>query len=197
MSLKINGGQFKGISLESPSGNKTRPTSNMLREAVFNICQNKLENARFLDIFSGTGAMGLEALSRGASFSVFIEKDRNAIQSIKSNIKKLKCENQTLLLPYDCMQGLKKISDDSFDIIYIDPPYGEKKQEESSLALVKKILDHLDHALVADHGWIFIEFSSYCKEDFSKWSFETLKWDNKRTFARSDLHLFKKKEASI
>ena len=75
--------------------------------------------------------------------------------------------------------------------------YGEKKQEESSLALLKKILDHLDHALVADNGWIFIEFSSYCKEDFSKWSFETLLWDNKRTFARSDLHLFKKKEASI
>lgn len=192
MSLKINGGVFRGISLDSPSGTKTRPTSNMLREAVFNICQHKVQNAKFLDLFAGTGAMGLEAISRGAAHATFIENDRNALTCIKKNIQKLSLESAVSILPVDVMSGLKKCEGTTFDIIYIDPPYGEKDLEKRSLEKLKDILIFLDTHLTQENTWIFLEFSSYCKEDFSKIPYATLRWDQKRTFARSDLHIFKK-----
>jgi 16S rRNA (guanine966-N2)-methyltransferase len=191
MSLKINGGIFKGICLNSPSGNKTRPTSNMLREAVFNICQHKIQDAAFLDIFAGTGAMGLEALSRGAAHATFIENERNALLCIKKNIERLSVLEKTSIYPQDVLSSLKKLEGKTFDVIYIDPPYGEKEEEKRSLEKVKHILTFLDHHLTHGSSWIFLEFSSYCKEDFSKISLENLKWQHKRTFARSDLHLFK------
>jgi len=192
MSLKINGGVFRGISLDSPSGTKTRPTSNMLREAVFNICQHKVQNARFLDLFAGTGAMGLEALSRGAVHATFIENDRNALACIKKNTQKLSLESAVSILPLDVMSGLKKCEGKTFDMIYIDPPYGEKDLEKRSLVKIKEILLFLDTHLTQETTWIFLEFSSYCKEDFAQIPLTTLRWDQKRTFARSDLHIFKK-----
>lgn len=192
MTLKINGGLFKGISLESPSGNKTRPTSSMLREAVFNICQHKVQEANFLDIFAGTGAMGLEALSRGAAHSTFIENDRNALACIRKNIQKLSATDKTSILPIDVLSSLKKLEGQTFDLIYIDPPYGEKEIEKRSLEQLKAILAHLDKHLTDASTWIFVEFSSYCKEDFSQLPFERIRWEQKRTFARSDLHLFKR-----
>lgn len=108
MTLKINGGKFRGIKLSSPSGNKTRPTSDMLREAVFNIAQHKIQDSLFLDLFAGTGAMGLEALSRGAMKSIFIEKDRTAINCIKENIEKLSLKEEATLLPLDILSAHKK-----------------------------------------------------------------------------------------
>lgn len=192
MSLKINGGSFKGLSLYTPAGSTTRPTSNMLREAVFNICQHKVQQAHFLDVFAGTGAMGLEALSRGAAHATFLENERNALSCIKKNIEKLSVKDKTSILPIDVLAALKKLEGQTFDLIYIDPPYGEKEQEKRSLEKIKHILTYLDHHLTKDSSWVFVEFSSYCKEDFSQIPLEHLKWEKKRTFARSDLHLFKK-----
>jgi 16S rRNA (guanine966-N2)-methyltransferase len=191
MSLKINGGTFKGLSLYSPSGNKTRPTSNMLREAVLNICQHKIQDAYFLDVFAGTGAMGLEAISRGAAYATFIENDRNALLCIKKNIDKLSVVDKTSVLPQDVLTSLKKLEGQTFDLIYIDPPYGEKEVEKRSLEKLKQILFYIEHHLIKDTTWVFVEFSSYCKEDFSLISLDFLKWEKKRTFARSDLHIFK------
>ena len=81
--MKILGGTFKGRIIKTPKGKTTRPTLSSLRESVFNISQNRIENAQFLDLFAGSGAMGLEAISRGADRAVFIDKDKHAIRNLK------------------------------------------------------------------------------------------------------------------
>ena len=86
MTLRIIGGKFKGRLIKTPKGEKTRPTSAILRKAVFDICQNQITDARFLDLFAGSGAMGLEALSRGASHATFVERDKHSVSCLKENL---------------------------------------------------------------------------------------------------------------
>lgn len=125
MTLRIIAGTFKGRLLKAPKGPSTRPTQGMLREAVFNICQNEIPNARFLDLFAGSGAMGLEALSRGASHATLVEQNRHAAACIKENIATLQLQPQTTLIPTDVTRAIALLAKQSaqFDIIYIDPPY--------------------------------------------------------------------------
>lgn len=125
MTLRIIAGKFKGRILKIPKSSRTRPTQGMLREAIFNICQNEIEGALFLDLFAGSGAMGLEALSRGAARATFVEQNRQAIACIKENIKTLQVENQAALIPADVSLALTLLAKQKtqFDLIYIDPPY--------------------------------------------------------------------------
>lgn len=125
MTLRIIAGKFKGRLLKAPKTNSTRPTQGMLREAIFNICQNEIENARFLDLFAGSGAMGLEALSRGALHTTFVEKNRQAILCIKENIAILKLEKQSTIIPTDASRAVEILAKQAaqFELIYIDPPY--------------------------------------------------------------------------
>jgi len=125
MTLRIIGGQFKGRLLKTPKGPSTRPTQGMLREAVFNICQNAIEGARFLDLFAGSGAMGLEAISRGASHATLVESNRHALSSIKENIDILNTRAQVQILPVKAEKALQVLAKQSqlYDIVYIDPPY--------------------------------------------------------------------------
>ncbi len=123
MTLRVIAGKFKGRLLKvDPS---TRPTKGMLRAAVFNICQHEILNARFLDLFAGSGAMGLEALSRGASYVTFIEHNRHAAACIRKNIASFHVENQSRLLSTHALQAIALLTQQSmrFDIVYIDPPY--------------------------------------------------------------------------
>ncbi len=122
MSLRMIAGKFKGRILKIPKTNSTRPTSSILREALFNICQFEIEGATVLDLYAGSGAIGFEALSRGAAHVTFVEKNRQAIVCIKENISLLKVESQTTLLTMDATSSLKKMKG-PFDLIYIDPPY--------------------------------------------------------------------------
>ncbi len=122
MTLRIFGGQFKGRQLKSPSSTTTRPTQGIVREAVFNICQDLIHGARFLDLYAGSGAMGLEALSRGAAHSTFVEKDRKAAGCIQENLTLLNLNPHSHVYNLDALQAIKKMNQ-PFDIIYIDPPY--------------------------------------------------------------------------
>lgn len=125
MTLRIVAGKFKGRTLKAPKSNSTRPTQGMLREAVFNICQMEVPDTRFLDLFAGSGAMGLEALSRGASHSTFVEQNRQAAACIRENIATLELEAQTTIIPTDATRAIAILTKQSaqFDIVYIDPPY--------------------------------------------------------------------------
>lgn len=126
MTLRIIGGEFKGRVIKVPKTTATRPTQGALREAIFNICQHEIGGASFLDVFAGSGAMGLEALSRGAHFSTFIEQNRVAIRSIQLNIQAFDVEERSKVLGMDAKKAIEKLQDSGkkFDIIYIDPPYG-------------------------------------------------------------------------
>jgi 16S rRNA (guanine966-N2)-methyltransferase len=123
--MRIIAGQYKGRKLIDIKGKKIRPTSDRIREALFSILSQKLNNAVVLDLFAGTGALGLEALSRGAAKSIFVDKSKYAITIINKNIELLNIENKadTVLMDACIIQKQKTIFNQKFDLIFMDPPY--------------------------------------------------------------------------
>lgn len=128
--MRIVAGRFKGAALVAPKGHATRPTSDRVRESLFNILlQGKLdfeiEGARVLDLFAGTGALGLEALSRGARFSLFIEQSAEARGVIRRNVEALELMGATKIWRRDAsaLGDLRKVA--PFDLVFVDPPYGQ------------------------------------------------------------------------
>lgn len=151
--LHIISGKFKNRRLLVPKGSITRPTSGLVRAAVFNILQNHTEGLVVLDLFAGSGAMGFEALSRGAQSVYFVEKDRNAAQTIKENIVLLKTESIAKLTQTDALSALNFFAKSKmkFDLIYIDPPY-------DLVNLGIKCIEFIDeHLLLSSNGWIILE----------------------------------------
>lgn len=127
--MHIVAGEFRRRKIATPKGQSTRPTSGRLRETVFNICQHSIENSTFLDLCAGSGAMGLEALSRGASFCVFVDNNLNAIRTISENIETFGIKKQTKVIYKDAIAALKLLLQEKFffDICYIDPPYHDQE----------------------------------------------------------------------
>ena len=190
MSLRIIGGAFRNRPIRSPKGEQTRPTLAITRKAVFDILQSKIEESSFLDIFAGSGAMGLEALSRGASFSTFIDRHPHAIRCIEENLHLLEVEDRGTVLPLDALTALKKCAarEKSFDIVYIDPPYQEKKTKGN---LLVDILQYLDESpLVPVGGIIFAEEAVPGHLLTNPIPWRRLILANSRTFSRSVLHQF-------
>lgn len=135
--MRIIGGKFKGRTLRAPSSQAIRPTSDRLRETLFNILAHSLdncvENARVLDLFAGTGALGLEALSRGAFFCLFIDQGVEARGLIRDNIEALELTGTTKLFKRDATQLGAAGTVEPLDLVFCDPPYG-KKLAEAALA---------------------------------------------------------------
>jgi len=155
--MKITGGFLKNYKLLAPKGIKTRPTSEKLRQVVFNICQHQIHTAHFLDLFAGSGAMGIEALSRGACSATFIEKDRCALRALRQNVYNLNICHLVTILTGDVLIHLTRLKGKSFDLIYLDPPYEQD--------LYKKPLQLIDHfKMVSEGGLLFLEGRSL--EDF-------------------------------
>ena len=147
--MRIIAGKFKNRRLTMPKSDSVRPTSSRLRETVFNICQGEIEGINFLDICAGSGAMGFEALSRGAAMVMFIEKDPQAVTAIKRNVELLGVGEQTRVFSGDFTKILPRLSS-PFDIIFADPPY------ESGLSL--EILSIVaQKKMMAEGGMLMIE----------------------------------------
>jgi 16S rRNA (guanine(966)-N(2))-methyltransferase RsmD len=122
--VRIIAGEFKGRRLKTPSGTKLRPTSDKLRETLFNILAPRVAGARVLDVFAGTGAVGLESLSRGAAQVAFIEKDRAAVALIAENAALCGARDRCAIIRDTAERALQKpIAGDPFDLIILDPPY--------------------------------------------------------------------------
>jgi 16S rRNA (guanine966-N2)-methyltransferase len=156
MSLVIISGLFRGRKIKTVPSLSTRPSSSKCRAAVFNICQLKIENSCFLDLYAGSGAMGIEALSRGASFSIFLENNKKAVRCIEENIALLNVENKTQIICLDVLLGLKKIKRRA-DIVYIDPPYEYYEREDFIENMLKELLSL---SLLNDNCLIFFETPS-------------------------------------
>ena len=153
MSLRVLGGKYRSLLLQSPRGAQTRPTTSMLRKAVFDIVQSTIEGSRFLDLFAGSGAMGIEALSRGAVHATFVENHKDALRCIKANLAALKLEKEAAIYSYDVFDVLKKLEKkgEVFDIIYADPPY-------HITSIYTDLLKYLDQSrLLAKGGLLFLE----------------------------------------
>jgi len=123
--LRVIGGEFRSRRLQSLPGTDVRPTSDKMRETLFNILGTQIEGVVFLDAFAGTGAVGIEALSRGARHAVFIEKDRNAADLIKSNLAALEVGARARVIQGSAALYLEKID---ADIVFIDPPYPKERE---------------------------------------------------------------------
>ena len=158
-------------------GDKIRPTSDKARESLFNILQLKVPNAKFLDLFCGTGAMGIEALSRGAKKVVFNDFSRESLTLLKKNLEKVKVEEDYEIVNFDAVNFLRNTTE-KFDVIFLDPPY------KSELGL--KCLPFISVAL-DDDGIAILED----EKEFSG-EIEGLVEYDKRKYGRVHLTFFKK-----
>ncbi|MBS0604725.1 MAG: 16S rRNA (guanine(966)-N(2))-methyltransferase RsmD [Verrucomicrobia bacterium] len=189
MSLRIIGGAFRNRILKTPKGAQTRPTLAVMRKAVFDILQMEIEGAHFLDLYAGSGAMGLEALSRGASQATFVEANRHAFSCIEENTRLLEVQDRCALFSYDTMIALKKLAKEGrkFDIVYVDPPYAPG----AKLRLLQEILLFFDtHPLLNPGGRLFLEEASPPALKTEELGLATLRHADSRTFSRSVLHQF-------
>ena len=166
--MRVIGGKFKGLKLMPPNDLGIRPTSDRLKEALFSILESKkyninIHNSSVIDICSGTGALGIEALSRGANKIYFIDQETKSIQIIEKNISKLKINNEDKIfikvIKDKSTKALKKINH-VFDIVLIDPPYKTKIIEET-------LQDLKNYNLIKTHSYIFAESSNAEIFDFN------------------------------
>ena len=140
--MRIIGGKARGTKLYTLEGESTRPTHDRIRESLFNIIQFDITNSVFLDLFSGSGAVGLEAVSRGAKKAILCEKERKAIEIIKKNIIKTHLEDKIELYNMSFEKLLNSKLKEKLDYIYIDPPYkSEFVYESLKIILEKNIID--------------------------------------------------------
>jgi 16S rRNA (guanine966-N2)-methyltransferase len=152
--LRVVSGVCKGRPLKAVPGNTTRPTTDKVKEALFNMIGPYFDGGVGLDLFAGSGGLGLEALSRGLDKVIFVDKERRAIQTIHENIQACKMEEKAEVYRNDADRALKSLikREVHFDYIFLDPPY--KKQQ--LLSIMEKISEH---RLVRNGGYIICEHS--------------------------------------
>lgn len=123
--MRVIAGDHKGRRLAAPSGSSTRPTADRIKESIFNILARTVEKKRVLDLFAGTGALGIEALSRGACFAVFVDRQKAALDAIRQNIQTLKLTDRARIVNWDIRRNFDFLSSDTipFDLVFMDPPY--------------------------------------------------------------------------
>ena len=135
--MRVIAGTARGTVLKTPEGMQTRPTADRVKEALFSIVQFDLPGAKVLDLFGGTGQLGIEALSRGARHAVFVDSRDDACRLIKENLKRAKLESEATVVRSDYLQYLNRCNE-KFDIIILDPPYAEVFLE-NSLKIITEI----------------------------------------------------------
>lgn len=140
--MRVISGIARRRTLVAPSGSQTRPTTDRVKETLFNILQGELQDIRFLDLFSGSGGIGIEALSRGAGFCAFVEKDREALRCIRANLEHTRFVEKSKVFPMDVMRALYQMDgrEEAFDLVFLDPPYGKGMEEEVISFLVSSSL---------------------------------------------------------
>ena len=147
--MRVIAGSARRLTLKTIEGMDTRPTTDRIKETLFNMIQNDIYGCTFLDLFSGSGAIGIEALSRGAKEAVFVEKNPKAAACIKENLAFTKLAEGGKLLNMDVLQALRSLEGKgAFDIIFMDPPYNKE--------LERQVLEYLQDSTVADENTLII-----------------------------------------
>src|SRR5882672_9204297 len=155
--LRIIAGEFKGRRLKAPSGRTVRPTSDRVREAWFSILQQSIPDARVLDLFAGSGALGFEALSRGAVSVDFVETHRASLAALKANAEALKVEGRVTIHRGDALRFAERLQPGAYDVAFADPPYaGDEAAElartfrETPFARVFSVEHSAEQAIAGD-----------------------------------------------
>ena len=184
--MRVIAGTAKRIQLKTVEGMDTRPTTDRIKETLFNMISEYLADSSFLDLFSGSGAIGIEALSRGAAEAVFVEQSKRAMQCIRANLQATRLEEHAKLYETDVICALNRMDGKKqFDYIFMDPPYDHE--------LEKKVLEYLSTSdLLTEDALIIVEASletdfSYAKE----LGFSIVK----EKIYKTNKHIFLEKEA--
>jgi len=164
MDMRVISGSLGGRQLRSLNGGNTRPTTGKVREAIFSSIQAIVPASTWLDLFAGSGSIGIEALSRGASFCWFVDKYPPACKTIESNIRQLGLQpRQARVLCLDAVAACKRISlagGNCIDIVYLDPPYYKEDLYQEAIAAVQTVLKPGGYIII-EHGRGFIPVVSY------------------------------------
>lgn len=179
--MRIIAGTARSLPLRCPEGLDTRPTSDQIKETLFNMLQADVAGCYFLDLFAGSGQMGLEALSRGGEYSVFVENNRKAAKCIEENIQFTKFDKEARLIVSDAVSALYTLEGKyKFDIIFMDPPYNKE--------LEKEVLNYLStSSLLKPDTKIIVEASTETAFDYvEEMGFEITKYKKYKT----NVHVF-------
>ncbi|BDZ82588.1 RNA methyltransferase [Claveliimonas bilis] len=158
--MRVIAGSAKRLQLKTLDGMDIRPTTDRIKETLFNMLSPYLYDCIFLDLFAGSGGIGIEALSRGAMEAVFVEKNPKAMACIRENLKYTRLDRKALTISSDVMTALYRLEGEKqFDFIFMDPPYNQE--------LEKKVLEYLaDSQLLSDEGVIIVEASKDTSFDY-------------------------------
>lgn len=153
--MRIIGGRYRSRQLKTLRGAHTRPTSDRLRETLFNVLGASVAGAVFADAYAGSGAVGLEALSRGAEWVYFLESHRPAVKVIRENLAQLQVETGAEVLPFDALGSLRELEQRGvrLDIVFLDPPYQTAEEYQRALAWLGGA------QLLAPDAWVIAEHS--------------------------------------
>ncbi len=158
--MRVIAGSARRLTLKTVEGMDTRPTTDRIKETLFNMLQNDLYGCSFLDLFAGSGAIGIEALSRGGKRAVFIDSGTRQAACIRENLEKTRLAERAQVLVCDVVTGLKRLENgsESFDFIFMDPPYGFGHE--------RRVLEYLSGSPLAGEDTVFIVEASL-ETDFS------------------------------
>lgn len=159
--MRVIAGSARRLLLKTIEGMDTRPTTDRIKETLFNMMQNEIYGCTFLDLYSGSGAIGIEALSRGAKKAVFVEHNREAVECIRENLRTTGLEERAVILYCDAGDALMRLSKqgDTFDIIFMDPPY-DRLYEKDMLELLSR------SSLIREGTLVIVEASSHTQPDY-------------------------------
>lgn len=155
--LRIIGGKHRSRVIQTPEQG-TVPTKNRVREAVFSALSDLLPSASVLDLFAGSGALGIEALSRGAKEAIFVDSSPIAARIIASNLSLLREKGEVLAL--DCLQALHRLKGKTFDIVFLDPPYAKKELYRDCVSLLE------EEGLLSPGAALVLEYEGECPLSF-------------------------------
>lgn len=147
--MRVITGKARGVNLKTPEGMQTRPTTDRVKEAMFSIIHFEVPGAKVLDLFGGTGQLGIEALSRGAEIAVFVDSREDSCKLIRENLARTKFQNQGRVVRADYLEYIRRCRE-KFDIIILDPPYAEVFLENALKTIVEIDILQTDGIIVAE-----------------------------------------------
>lgn len=183
--MRVISGKARGTKLSSIESLSTRPTLDRVKESLFNIIQNNLRGAVVLDLFAGSGQLGIEALSRGADKAYLCDINRDAVKMIKQNLEKTKLNDKAVVINEDYKKALRTLNtNEKFDIIFIDPPYKED-------IAVDSIINIIHESRLKENGIIIIETDEIERDLREINKIENIKIIDQRKYGRASLIFIK------
>ncbi len=156
--MRVIAGTARSLRLKTPEGMDTRPTTDRIKETLFNMLQPYLPDAVFIDLYSGSGGIGIEALSRGARHAYFVENNREAVACITENLRFTRLAERATVLRQDVPAALRSIHEKEADVIFMDPPYGQG-HERTALGILRDAPYVTEHTLIVVEASLDTDFS--------------------------------------